>query len=106
MTDQLSALRAPAEEPEYYILSLKYSRGAHCVVLLWWRPDNNGYTMFLEAAGRYKESEVLKSPSYYNDGEDTLAIPCADVERHAHRAVDVDRKYDLKKLAPLPAVTR
>ena len=96
----------PAAEPEYYILSLKYSVGASCVVLLWWRPKNSGYTMFLEAAGRYTHSEVTGKPGYYNDGEATLAIPCHEVEALAHRAVDVDHKYALIKLAPLARVQR
>ena len=91
---------APLElDPEYYILSLKGSEGMRCQVLLWWRPLNRGYTLFLEDAGRYKQSAVLCAPHYYNNGDTTLAIPCHEVERRARRMVYVDHKHDLQKLA-------
>jgi len=88
-----------AAEQEYYILSLNGSQGAYCQVLLWWRPDNRGYTKFLEAAGRYKESVVRTGLGYYDNHETTIAIPCSEVERFALRAVDVDHKYEIMKLA-------
>ena len=56
----------------YLILSLKHSEGK---VPTFWRPDDAGYTIFPFAAGIYTEEQVKAYPDYYNNGDDTLAIP-------------------------------
>jgi hypothetical protein len=94
------------DEEEYYILSLNGSQGAYCQRLLWWRPDNKGYTACLEAAGRYKKSTIKEALGYYNNGDTTLALSCEDVERRAHLMVDVDEKYELMKLATFEVTPR
>lgn len=69
---------------EFFVLSLRWTRGES---LTWWCPNNSGYTIVLEQAGRYSRSAVDGNPAYYNNGTTTLAIPCADVERVAVRVV-------------------
>ena len=51
---------------EYLILSLKHTpwKGR----LVWWRPDDSGYTTNLLEAGRYAEEKVKEIESYYNNG--------------------------------------
>jgi hypothetical protein len=68
---------SPAKPEEFYILSLKWSKGD---VLTWWCPDNKGYTIVLDRAGRYTREQVEAEMAYYNDDERTLAIPCGVVE--------------------------
>ncbi len=83
------ALARLANEPMYYVLSLKRSKPADGV-LTWWEPNASGYAFRLENAGRYLESEIVAKRSYYDDGERTRAIPCEVVEARAKMVRDVD----------------
>jgi|KBSSwiStaDraftv2_1062776.scaffolds.fasta_scaffold2344083_2 hypothetical protein len=101
---------------EYYIISLpkKNSSGEQCDacghehgivgplsdLVLFWRPNNSGYTVFLESAGRYSAELVETKASYYNNGETTVAVACEIVDRFAKRAVYIDHLYALRKLVP------
>jgi hypothetical protein len=69
---------------DFYILSLKWTRGD---VLMWWRPKNSGYTVFLESAGKYTAEQVAADPAYYNDGVDTAAVPAATVDAASGRLI-------------------
>lgn len=57
---------------KYVIYSLKWTRGDN---IIWWGPDNCGYTVRLEDAGKYTLEQIQQKPDYYNDGVNTLAIP-------------------------------
>jgi hypothetical protein len=72
---------------EFFILALDRCQGDD--FLCWWRPNNSGYTYFLEAAGRYSREMVEKKASYYNNGE-TLAIPVKEVFTNAGMVVYKD----------------
>lgn len=61
----------------YLIVSLKWSRGAPN--LLFWGPDNMGYTDNVSKAGLYTRAQIEQQPSYYNDGEEALAVRFEDV---------------------------
>jgi len=69
---------------EFFVLSLKWTRGD---VLTWWAPDAMGYTTLIEQAGRFSLEQVTAKPYYYNNGESSIAIPCAEVEAAADRVV-------------------
>lgn len=71
-------------DDDFYILSLSATRGD---LIVWWMPKNSGYTCRLEDAGRYTRERVESVPGYYNDGENTLAIPCSEVEALAIKVV-------------------
>lgn len=74
---------------DYYILSLRWTRtGEECVT--WWGPNNSGYVISLENAGRYSEDLVRSMPGYYDNRETTLAVPCEVAEKHALRIVHSD----------------
>lgn len=70
---------------EFYILSLKWTRGGD--LLTWWCANNSGYTTILEQAGRYPRALVEMKADYYNNGDSTIALPCAVVDAAAHRVV-------------------
>ena len=56
----------------FIILSLKHSEGnTPC----FWKSNDAGYTIFPWAAGIYSKESIEASPSYYNNGYDTIAIP-------------------------------
>lgn len=57
---------------EYVIISLKWGTANAPV---FWRTNGAGYTTSPFDAGRYSEDEVKKHAAYYNNGEDTIAIP-------------------------------
>lgn len=82
---------------EFYIVSLKHSgkQYGHRDFVLFWRPNDMGYTLFLEAAGRYSREDVESNADYYNNGESTIAVPCELAESLAHKAVYSD---DFRKL--------
>lgn len=63
----------------YYILSLKWTRKREPYVSFW-RPNNAGYCWPLEWAGVYTSEQIADAPRYYNDGENTLAVPVGVVE--------------------------
>lgn len=51
-----------------YIISLKHTRkDDECITL--WRPDDNGYTWFLKAAGEYHNPE-----KGYHDNSDNMPV--------------------------------
>lgn len=70
---------------DHYILCLK--GGPFGDMMTWWAPNNNGYTISLDQAGRYSAEKVASHPSYYDDGVNTKAIPCHLAEEAAHRIV-------------------
>ena len=72
----------------YLILSLKWSN--HHRFLVWWGPDDSGYYMSLDAAGRYTEEQIRSNESYYNNGDSTLAVPLATAEKLSIKAVPAD----------------
>ncbi len=57
----------------YIILSLKHSS---LEVAMFWKADDSGYTGSLANAGKYARREVESALGYYNDGVNTIAIPC------------------------------
>ena len=56
----------------YLILSLKWSDGKD--YLVFWGPDNGGYTSDIDAAGRYTAEQIMKSPDYYDNNDSTRAV--------------------------------
>lgn len=57
---------------DYLILSLKWSDSADH--LIWWQPDNSGYTPDLDKAGRYSAERVTARSEYYDNDETTRAV--------------------------------
>lgn len=56
---------------QYVIVCLERSTNEE---LVFWRPDNAGYTSWPFAAGIYTEEQVKNRPYYYNDGLKTAAL--------------------------------
>lgn len=76
---------------DYYILSLKWTRGDDNIT--WWGPDCSGYTWDLSVAGRYTEERVKGNPAYFDNRESTLAVPCEIAERYAARVMLVGSSH-------------
>ena len=81
---------------EFYILSLKHSHKRDGM-LTWWNPSNMGYTFYLQNAGKYTLEQVTAEPDYYNNGDETLAIPCDKVEKWVSIQYGPDELEALKK---------
>lgn len=64
----------------FYILSLKWSKKKDKVIT-WWRPNNAGYCLRMDWAGKYTQAHVDEHQSYYNDGKSTIAVPCDVVDK-------------------------
>lgn len=67
-------------EREYFILSVKHTQRSNPYIVLW-AADDAGYRGRCETAGRYRESHVMGNISYYNNGCDTVAVPCDAAEK-------------------------
>ena len=82
----LGAAPCSARPREYYILSLNHSPADGCA--LWWGANDAGYTKNLLTAGRYSEARVKEMAWYYDDGQQTRAVPCDTVEATVMLSVD------------------
>ena len=70
-------------EREYFVLSVNHTdRGNPYIVL--WAANDSGYRGRVESAGRYTESQVMSQLGYYNNGCDTVAVPCDVAEPLSH----------------------
>ena len=56
---------------EYYVISLKWTRADN---ICFWRPDNAGYTEYLDEAGIYTEEQINGAKTYYCNAIDTVAV--------------------------------
>ena len=72
----------------YYILSLIKSTNCLCK---WWEKDSTGYTEDLNKAGKYTKKQIDEKSDYYNNGKDTVALLCKDVEEKAIRSVYISQ---------------
>jgi hypothetical protein len=68
----------------YYVLSLSRKNNE---ALVWWKPDNSGYTINLAEAGKYSHEQVESNKPYYDNGKEAIAIPCHSVEEYAIKIV-------------------
>lgn len=68
----------------YYILSLTHLDPDHYI---WWRSNAAGYCTRLDWAGKYTEEEINDPNKRYNDGINTKAIPCDEVDKVAIKSV-------------------
>lgn len=71
---------------EYFVISLKWTVGSD--YLVFWRPNNAGYTVDIQQAGRYSQDAIINQASYYDDHKNTLAVPCEEIELLTWRVVD------------------
>lgn len=63
----------------FYVISLKHSHKRDRYITFW-RPENKGYAWPLSWAGRYTREQIEQSTEYYNNGSDTIAVPCDFIE--------------------------
>ena len=66
-------------EREYFVLSVNHTTRDNPYIILW-ASDSAGYRGRTFSAGRYTHSEVMKQLGYFNNGHDTIAVPCDVVE--------------------------
>lgn len=71
------------------IVSVAHTQRKNPYIMLW-GANNSGYRGRIETAGRYKQQGVMKHLAYYNNGENTIAVP-ADVA--VSLAVPVEPNY-------------
>lgn len=68
-----------------------------------WRPDCCGYAFPLSWAGKYTRDDVRQRHSYLNNGEETIAVPCAVLDELAEppapRMIDGDAGPVVRKSA-------
>lgn len=72
---------------EYFVLSVNHTTRESRFILLW-NPNNAGYCNRLHVAGIYTEEQVRKNLHYYNNGCDTISVPCEVLESMKSPAPD------------------
>jgi len=78
------AAQAGGGEPDLYIVSLQErDLMRHRPYITVWRPECAGYAYPLSWAGKYTRAEVRESPGYLNNGDTTIAVPCAVLDAMA-----------------------
>jgi len=76
---------------EYYVISVKHTwRGDRYITV--WGPDDRGYRLRLNKAGRYSEDRVRAHLGYYNSGHSDIAVPVEVCERL--HAIGDERDFD------------
>lgn len=60
---------------QYFVLSIRHTTRSKPYIILWAENDA-GYRGRIETAGRYTEQQVMARLHYYNNGWDTVAVPC------------------------------
>lgn len=60
---------------EFYVVSVRHTRRTSAHVSFF-RPNATGYAYPLSWAGRYSAEEIEAHLDYYNNGFDTIAVPC------------------------------
>jgi hypothetical protein len=71
----------------YYIFSIKWTKKGDRVAT-WWREENNGYCYRMDWAGKYTQEQIDAQPDYYNNGDETVAIPCEVVDKLVMQVVE------------------
>ena len=74
-------------EREYFVISVAHTPRCSRYITLW-APNDAGYRGRTATAGRYTESQVKSNLSYYNNGCDTIAVPCDVLEPLSHPVPD------------------
>lgn len=87
-------------DDRFFILSIKHTRQAERS-LTWWRPENAGYTRFLDWAGTYKGDDVRANREYYDNKVSTVAVPVKLALEHSHPVVHVSLLHKLAKQAEI-----
>jgi hypothetical protein len=65
-----------------------YKDGRSRGVMTWWRPDDAGYTPYLDQAGVYTAEQIAADPRYY-DNAHTVPVPVSFIDGRDSRQVDV-----------------
>jgi hypothetical protein len=58
---------------EYIVVSVNHTERRDKYITLW-NPKNAGYCYRIEVAGKYTEEEINGHLSYYNSGDNTVAV--------------------------------
>ena len=74
----------------FYLLSIKHSNGDS---LVWWRPNDKGYTSFLEYAGKYTQKQIDAKPKHYDNGHGSRPVPCEVAESLSHQVVNAEHLH-------------
>jgi hypothetical protein len=91
----------------FYIVSTKYSKGNE---ILLWRANACGYTSVIEYAGIYTEEQIAQDRAYYDNGFNSIAVPCEEIDKkvlrvigntHAYEFIQLARKRGLKDGVPI-----
>lgn len=78
--------RAGGQTEGFYLACYKDGRSRG--VMTWWRPDDAGYTPYLEQAGVYTAEQIAADQSYY-DNAHTVPVPVSFIDGRDSRQVDL-----------------
>jgi hypothetical protein len=85
-----------SEPQEYYILTKAHEAIWPQGVILFWAENHNGYSTFLEKAGKYSEEEARDICRIRGDyGPVDFMVPCEIVDAQAVSVVDIDKFAEL-----------
>lgn len=98
---------------EFFILSLKWTRTKNRKLgirqddpyVTFWGRDNAGYRWAVCEFGRYTEEQVRAESDYYDNGTDTLAVPCdVVIAMTSEGSTEVmDKRADMRVVLHTPA---
>ncbi len=78
---------------QYYLLSIKHSDAKNAVI--WWGPNNSGYTDDVEKAGIYSE-ECIKKRNIYYSNNGVMPVPVEKVQAATKRIVVLNDTENIK----------
>lgn len=73
----------------FYVISVHHTLKCNRFILFW-RPDDRGYTYRLSTAGKYDRERVIGHLGYYNSGCSNIAVPVEVAESLAVQTTPAD----------------
>jgi hypothetical protein len=80
---------------KYIIVSLKHSTKE---LTMFWRANCLGYTCSMLNAGKYDKATIEGHMMYYNDGLNSMAVPCTQAALETLGIFTVLADYDMNRI--------
>jgi hypothetical protein len=83
---------------KYYLLAIDKTKNSP--FLVWWGPNDCGYTQNIERAGIYTEEQIKRDPNYY-DNDECVPVPVEEIDKLKTARMAINDSENLIRLNAL-----